>query len=67
MSRHLSVSALALFLAVTGTAPTSAQQPQKTSVVFILADNVSYGDLGSALERLDGRGGVCWTAVAQRR
>jgi arylsulfatase len=37
---------LALFLAVTGTAPTSAQQPQKPNVVFILADNVGYGDLG---------------------
>jgi arylsulfatase len=47
MSRHLSVSLLALFLAVTGTAPTSAQQPQKPNVVFILADNVGYGDLGS--------------------
>ena len=47
MSRDLSVSLLALFLAVTGTAPTSAQQPQKPNVVFILADNVGYGDLGS--------------------
>src|SRR6201999_3055106 len=47
MSRDLSVSVLALFLAVTGTAPTSAQQPQKPNVVFILADNVGYGDLGS--------------------
>ena len=46
MSRDLSVSLLALFLAVTGTAPTSAQQPQKPNVVFILADNVGYGDLG---------------------
>src|SRR6476646_7173837 len=46
MSRHLSVSVLALFLAVTGTAPTSAQQSQKPNVVFILADNVGYGDLG---------------------
>jgi arylsulfatase A-like enzyme len=46
MSRHLSVSLLALFLAVTVTAPTSAQ-PQKPNVVFILADNVGYGDLGS--------------------
>jgi arylsulfatase A-like enzyme len=47
VSRDLSVSLLALFLAVTGTAPTSAQQPQKPNVVFILADNVGYGDLGS--------------------
>jgi arylsulfatase A-like enzyme len=47
MSRDLSVSLLAFFLAVTGTAPTSAQQPEKPNVVFILADNVGYGDLGS--------------------
>jgi len=47
MSRDLSVSLLALFLAVTGAAPTSAQQPQKPNVVFILADNMGYGDLGS--------------------
>src|SRR5215471_9256703 len=47
MSRNLPVHLLALFLAVTGTAPTAAQQPQKPNVVFILADNVGYGDLGS--------------------
>jgi arylsulfatase len=46
MNRNLSVHLLALFLAVTGTAPASAQQPQKPNVVFILADNVGYGDLG---------------------
>ena len=46
MSRHLSAGFLALFLAVTGAASTSAQQPQKPNVVFILADNVGYGDLG---------------------
>lgn len=28
-------------------APAVAQQPQKPNVVFILADNVGYGDLGS--------------------
>jgi arylsulfatase len=28
-------------------APAIAQQPQKPNVVFILADNVGYGDLGS--------------------
>ena len=33
-------------IAVLG-APASAQQPQKPNVVFILADNVGYGDLGS--------------------
>jgi arylsulfatase A-like enzyme len=47
MSRNLIVLLLALFLALTGTAPISAQQPQKPNVVFILADNVGYGDLGS--------------------
>jgi Sulfatase len=47
MSRKLTVHLLALFLALTGTAPTSAQQPQKPNVVFILADNVGYADLGS--------------------
>jgi arylsulfatase A-like enzyme len=46
MSRNLTIHLLALFLALTGTAPTSAQQPQKPNVVFILADNVGYGDLG---------------------
>ena len=46
MSRNLSVQLLALFLAVAGTAPTSAQQPQKPNILFILADNLGYGDLG---------------------
>ena len=46
MSRHLAVSLLAVVLAVTGTASTAAQQPEKPNVVFILADNVGYGDLG---------------------
>src|ERR1700759_5870848 len=46
MSRHLGVSLLAVVLAVTGTASTAAQQPQKPNVVFILADNVGYGDRG---------------------
>jgi arylsulfatase A-like enzyme len=35
----------ALFLLVATQA--FAQQPQKPNVVFILADNVGYGDLGS--------------------
>ena len=47
MSRNLPVHLLAFFLAVTGTAPTAAQQQQNPNVVFILADNVGYGDLGS--------------------
>src|SRR5215471_6669084 len=47
MSRNLPVHLLALFLAVTGTAPTAAQQQQKPNVVLILSDNVGYGDLGS--------------------
>src|SRR6516164_4504041 len=47
MSRNLPVHLLAFFLAVTVTAPTAAQQQQNPNVVFILADNVGYGDLGS--------------------
>ena len=49
MNRDLSFGLRALLLEVTGTAPTSAQQPQRPNVVFILADNVGYGDLGSAV------------------
>jgi arylsulfatase A-like enzyme len=38
----------ALFAAITAAGgPAVAQQPQKPNVVFILADNVGYGDLGS--------------------
>src|SRR6478752_7670730 len=45
--RYLSTAPLALCLAVAAaSAPSSAQQPQKPNVVFILADNVGYGDLG---------------------
>jgi arylsulfatase A-like enzyme len=47
MSKNLSISLLALFLAVAVSTPMAAQQPQKPNVVFILADNVGYGDLGS--------------------
>ena len=47
MSRNPTIHLLALLLALMGTAPASAQQPQKPNVVFILADNVGYGDLGS--------------------
>src|ERR1700751_2554329 len=46
MSRHLAVSLLAVVLVVSGNASTAAQQPEKPNVVFILADNVGYGDLG---------------------
>src|ERR1700749_4270640 len=46
MSKHLGVRLLAVVLAVTGTASPAAQQPEKPNVVFILADNVGYGDLG---------------------
>jgi arylsulfatase len=46
MSRPLDIALLVLLLALIGTAPTAAQQPQKPNVVFILADNVGYGDLG---------------------
>src|SRR5271167_601304 len=44
MTRNIWLSLLASLLAVTAAA---AQQPQKPNVVFILADNVGYGDLGS--------------------
>src|SRR5690349_24889272 len=44
---NLSILPLTLCLAVVaGNTPTAAQQPQKPNVVFILADNVGYGDLG---------------------
>jgi hypothetical protein len=69
MSRHLSVSVLAVFLAVTGTAPTSAQQPKSqtlSSFSPIMSATATWGPPWSS-ERFDGRGGVCWTAAAQRR
>jgi Sulfatase len=47
MSRCTWLGLLAMVAAVTvASAPTAAQQPQKPNVVFILADNVGYGDLG---------------------
>ena len=49
MGRHPAVCLLAVVLAVTGTASSAAQQPEKPNVVFILADNVGYGHLGSAV------------------
>jgi arylsulfatase A-like enzyme len=38
---------LALFALMVASIPTAAQQQSKPNVVFILADNVGYGDLGS--------------------
>jgi arylsulfatase A-like enzyme len=48
MTRRTWLGLLALVAAVTvaGT-PAGAQQTQKPNVVFILADNVGYGDLGA--------------------
>ena len=47
MGRSSSNGLLALFLvSAAGSTPLVAQQPQKPNVVFILADNVGYGDLG---------------------
>jgi arylsulfatase A-like enzyme len=68
MSKH--VRAALVFMALATQAV--AQQPQKPNVVFILADNVGYGDLGSygggelrgaPTPRLDqlAREGVCLT------
>src|SRR5262249_42164103 len=46
MGRNSSIGLLALFLALTvGSMPVVAQQHQKPNVVFILADNVGYGDM----------------------
>src|SRR5512138_2674579 len=47
MSTNLATGLPAFLLAVlTASTPIAAQQPQKPNVVFILADNVGYGDLG---------------------
>ena len=48
MTRRTWLASLASVAAVTvaGT-PAAAQQTQKPNVVFILADNVGYGDLGA--------------------
>src|SRR5579871_6421359 len=46
VSRRALLGASSAFVAAAALAPTSAQQPQKPNVVFILADNVGYGDLG---------------------
>ena len=47
-TRRIYLDLLATFVAVATVATTqaSAQHPQKPNVVFILADNVGYGDLG---------------------
>lgn len=48
IDKNLSTGLLALLLAATaGSGLAHAQQPQKPNVVFILADNVGFGDLGS--------------------
>jgi arylsulfatase len=48
ISRNFWVGAFLLAEAMAvASAPASAQQPQKPNVIFILADNVGYGDLGS--------------------
>jgi len=47
MNSNIGLGLLASFLAVTVVSmPAIAQQPQKPNVVFIVADNVGYGDLG---------------------
>jgi arylsulfatase A-like enzyme len=48
VSRHVYFNLLAtlIALAAMATMQAGAQQPQKPNVVFILADNVGYGDLG---------------------
>jgi hypothetical protein len=47
VTRRIYLDLLATFVAVATVAITQAgaQQPQKPNVVFILADNVGYGDL----------------------
>src|ERR1700740_1883555 len=48
MGWNLSAAPLGVFLTVAAVnTPAAAQQPQKPNVVFILADNVGYGDLGA--------------------
>jgi len=44
--RTILVGLLVSFASIVAGTPASAQQPQKPNVVFILADNVGYGDLG---------------------
>ena len=47
MNRRLLLGLMASVAVVTvASTPAAAQQPQKPNVVFILADNVGYGDLG---------------------
>jgi arylsulfatase A-like enzyme len=48
ITRRTSIGLLASGVAVTvASVPAAAQQTQKPNVVFILADNVGYGDLGA--------------------
>ena len=47
VNRRLLLGLIASVAVVTvASTPAAAQQPQKPKVVFILADNVGYGDLG---------------------
>ena len=46
VSRRALLGASSAFVVTAALAPASAQQPQKPNVIFILADNVGYGDLG---------------------
>src|SRR5581483_7957723 len=46
VSRRALLGASSALAVTAALAPTSAQQTQKPNVVFILADNVGYGDLG---------------------
>ncbi|HEY4738849.1 MAG TPA: hypothetical protein VIH63_15785 [Xanthobacteraceae bacterium] len=45
----LSLSLVAAFVAVAimATTQVGAQQPQKPNILFILADNIGYGDIGA--------------------
>jgi hypothetical protein len=46
MTRAIWICLLASFAAVIASTPAAAQQ-QKPSILFILADNVGYGDIGT--------------------
>ena len=47
MNRRMWLSSIASLVALTVvSAPTAAQQPKKPNIVFMLADNLGYGELG---------------------